>query len=61
MGEEKKRNYSQEYEIEKKSVKRYTVKIQKDIAKLLDDKLKQNGDTFTGLVKNAIEKYLKKN
>jgi len=61
MGEEKERNYSKEYEKEKKAVKRYTVKIQKDIAKLLDDRLKQNGDTFTGLVKNAIEKYLKKN
>lgn len=60
MEKEVKRDYQKEYENDKKINKVYTVKIPKYQATLLDNKLKKEQKTFTSLVKEAIEKYLKK-
>lgn len=60
MEKEIKRDYQKEYENDKKINKVYTVKIPKYQATLLDSKLKKENKTFTSLVKEAIEKYLKK-
>lgn len=60
MEKEIKRDYQKEYEKDKKINKVYTVKIPKYQATLLDNKLKKEQKTFTSLVKEAIEKYLKK-
>lgn len=60
MEKEVKRDYQKEYENDKKINKVYTVKIPKYQATLLDGKLKKEQKTFTSLVKEAIEKYLKK-
>ena len=59
--EENKRNYKREAEVEKKNIKRYTVKVPLYMAKLLDEKLKQNGHTYSKIALEAIEKYIKKN
>lgn len=61
METKKHRNYSREYETEKNSVKRYTIKIPLYMAEALDSKLKQEGRTYTSVAVEAIEKFLKKN
>lgn len=59
--EENKRDYKKEHEREREMYKRYTAKIPLYLANLLDTKLQNEGLTFTEFLKNAIEKYLKKN
>lgn len=61
MQEDKKRNYKHEQELEKKTIKRYTVKVPLYLANLLDEKLKKDEKTYSSLALEAIEKYLKKN
>ena len=61
MQEDKKRNYKHEQELEKKTIKRYTVKVPLYLANLLDEKLKKDKKTYSSLALEAIEKYLKKN
>ena len=56
----KRRNYKKEQEREKQTVKRYTVKVPKCLAKALDEKLKKENKTYSSLAIEAIEKYLKK-
>lgn len=58
---ENKRDYKHERELEKKTVKRYTVKVPLYMAKSLDDKLQKENKTYSSLALEAIEKYLKKN
>ena len=57
---EQKRNYSEEYKKDLEKNKRYTVKIPHFLSAPLDEKLKKENKTFTSLVKEAVEKYLKK-
>ncbi len=61
MQDTSKRNYNKEYESEKNSIKRYTVKVPKYMAIALDEKLKKEHKTYTSIAIEAIEKYLKKN
>lgn len=61
METKKHRDYSREYENEKSSVKRYTIKIPLYMAEALDAKLKQERRTYTSVAVEAIEKFLKKN
>lgn len=56
-----KRDYKKELEADKKNIKRYTVKVPLYIAKVLDEKLKQNNSTYSKMALEAIEKYIKKN
>ena len=58
--EDKKRDYQKEYEATKNKNKFYGVKIPLFLAIPLEEKLKKDKKTFTSLVKEAIEKYLKK-
>ena len=58
--EEKKRDYKKEQENEKKIVKRYTIKLPLYMARAFDEKTKAEGKTYTQVIKEAIEKYLKK-
>jgi predicted DNA-binding protein len=60
MNETAKRNYSKEYENAKNKNKIYSVKIPKYLSIPLDEKLERENKTFSSLVKEAIEKYLKK-
>lgn len=39
--------------------KRYTGKIEKDVATSFDNKLRENGVNFTTWLKNNIDRYLK--
>ena len=59
--EKNQRDYKKEVARNKEINKLYTVKVPRYTATLLDEKLKKEKKTFTGLVKEAIEKYLKKN
>ena len=61
MEEEKTRDYSKEYENDKKRDKRYTVRVPLYKAKVLDEKLQKENKTYSSLALEAIEKYLKKN
>lgn len=54
------RKYSNEYEIEKQKKVYKQVKLDKELAKELDVKLKADEKNFAELVKEAIYKYLKK-
>lgn len=58
--EDKKRDYNKEYKTMREKNKYYGVKIPNFLAIPLEEKLKKEGKTFTNLVKEAIEKYLKK-
>lgn len=60
MDEPKKRDYKKENEREKQTIKRYTVKVPKYMAKALDEKLQAEGKTYSSIALEAIEKYLKK-
>ncbi len=53
-----KRNYKKEWEKEKETKTSRLVKIDKDLWEELDKKLKEDNKTFTGLVTDAILKYL---
>lgn len=55
------RKYSNEYELEKQKKVYKQVKLEKGLAKQLDEKLKQDGKSFADLVREAIYKYLEKN
>lgn len=55
---EPKRNYKKEWEKEKETKTSRLVKIDKDLWERLDKKLKEDNRTFTGLVTDAILKYL---
>lgn len=55
---ESKRNYKKEWEKEKETKTSRLVKIDKDLWERLDKKLKKDNRTFTGLVTDAILKYL---
>lgn len=56
-----KRNYKKEWEKEKETKTSRLVKIDKDLWEELDKKLKEDNKTFTGLVTDAILKYLYEN
>lgn len=56
----KERDYKKEQEREKQTIKRYTVKVPKYLAKALDEKLQKENKTYSSLAIEAIEKYLKK-
>lgn len=58
--EENKRDYKKELENEKKIIKRYTIKVPLYMAEAFDEKLKKEGKTYTRVLTEAIEKYLKK-
>lgn len=53
-----KRDYKKEWEKEKETKTSRLVKIDKELYEELDKKLKAEGKTFTGLVIDAILKYL---
>ena len=53
-----KRDYKKEWEKEKETKTSRLVKIDKELYEELDKKLKSEGMTFTGLVIDAILKYL---
>ena len=53
-----KRDYKKEWEKEKETKTSRLVKIDKELYEELDKKLKSEGKTFTGLVIDAILKYL---
>lgn len=55
---EVKRNYKKEWEKEKKTKTSRLIKIDKELWEKLDRKLKKENKTFTGLVTEAILKYL---
>ena len=55
-----KRDYKKEWEKEKETKTSRLVKIDKELYEELDKKLKEEGKTFTGLVIDAILKYLYK-
>ncbi|MBQ8299552.1 MAG: ribbon-helix-helix protein, CopG family [Clostridia bacterium] len=59
MGEQR-RDYKKELENEKKIIKRYTVKVPLYMAEAFDEKLKKENKTYTQVLREAIEKYLKK-
>lgn len=52
------RNYKKEWEKEKEKKTTRLVKIDKEIFEKLSKKLKEENKTFTGLVNDAILKYL---
>ena len=54
------RDYKKESERSKQISKTYRVRVPAYMSKLLDEKLKKDGMTFSKLARNAIEKYLKK-
>ena len=56
----KKRDYKKETQRDKELNKRYFVRIPLYQAKELDKKLAEQGKTFSSLVRESIEKYLKK-
>ena len=58
MKEEIKRDYRKEWEKEKETKTSRLIKIDKDLCKELDKKLKDENKSFTGLVTEAILKYL---
>lgn len=58
---EVKRNYKKEWEKEKETKTSRLVKIDKELWEELDKKLKEDSRTFTGLVIDAIFKYLNNN
>lgn len=58
MREEVKRDYKKEWEKEKETKTSRLVKIDKELWEELDKKLKEENKTFTGLVIDAILKYL---
>lgn len=55
---EVKRDYKKEWEKEKETKTSRLVKIDKELWEELDTKLKAENKTFTGLVHDAILKYL---
>ena len=55
---EVKRDYKKEWEKEKETKTSRLVKIDKELWEDLDKKLKAENKTFTGLVHDAILKYL---
>ena len=55
---EEKRNYKKEWEKEKETKTSRLIKIDKALWKELDKKLKNENKSFTGLVTDAILKYL---
>lgn len=55
-----KRDYKKEAERDKQLNKTYIVKVPLYQAKALDEKLSNEKKTFASLVRDAIEKYLKK-
>ncbi len=57
----KERSYNSEYETEKQKKVYKQVKLERELAKELDTKLKEDNKTFAELVREAIYKYLKKN
>lgn len=57
---EEKRNYKKEWEKEKETKTSRLIKIDKALWKELDKKLKDENKSFTGLVTDAILKYLHK-
>ena len=52
------RNYKKEWEKEKETKTTRLVKIDKEIFEKLNKKLKEENKTFSGLVNEAILKYL---
>lgn len=55
-----KRDYQKEFEAMKNKNKYYGVKVPLFLVNPLEEKLKKDKKTFTSLVREAIEKYLKK-
>lgn len=53
-----KRDYKREWEKEKETRTSRLVKIDKELYEKLDKKLKEEGKSFTGLVIDAVLKYL---
>ncbi len=58
MKEEVKRDYKKEWEKEKETKTSRLIKIDKDLWEKLDKKLKEENKTFTGIVTEAILRYL---
>lgn len=58
MKEEIKRDYKKEWEKEKETKTSRLIKIDKDLWKKLDKKLKEENKTFTSIVTDAILRYL---
>ncbi len=55
---EVKRDYKREWKKEKETKTSRLVKIDKELYEKLDKKLKEEGKSFTGLVIDAVLKYL---
>lgn len=60
MNEKKGRNYTAEYEKDKKRDRVYRVRVPLELSKKLDEKLKKENKQYSTLAREAIEKYLEK-
>ena len=60
MNEKKGRNYTAEYEKDKKRYRVYRVRVPLELSKKLDEKLKKENKQYSTLAREAIEKYLEK-
>ena len=52
------RNYQREYEVEKEKKRILRVKLEHELAIKLNEKLKFEGETFSGWIRKKIEEYL---
>lgn len=60
MNKKKGRNYTAEYEKDKKRDRVYRVRVPLELSKKLDEKLKKENKQYSTLAREAIEKYLEK-
>ena len=60
MNEKRERDYSAEYETDRKRDRVYRVRVPIELSKRLDEKLKKENKQYSTLAREAIEKYLEK-